>query len=206
MDLETILNKVKQHDPTLYNKERIQKYAVLLPLIKKNGETHLLFEIRSMNLRRQPGDICFPGGRVEKSDADEKQGALRETREELGISTGDISKVYPIDYMMMSPELMIFPFVGHLREDVKIRPNKAEVEKTFTIPLTFFFETEPLKYKVSLEANPEENFPYHLIVGGEDYDWRHRSVNQYFYKYDDYVIWGLTANIILNFLSLLKKD
>lgn len=206
MDLERIFHKLTQHKPTLYHKERIQKYAVLLPLLKKRGEPHLLFEVRSMNLRRQPGDVCFPGGRVEESDADEMQGALRETEEELGISSRDISRIYPLDYMMISPELMIFPFVGHLREDLQIKPNKTEVERTFTIPLSFFLETEPLKYQVSLEANPEEDFPYHLIVGGENYDWRPRLVNQYFYIYKHQVIWGLTAKIILNFLALLKKE
>jgi len=206
LDTEEILNKLKNHRPVLYNKDLIRKYSVFLPLVEKDGETHLLFEVRSMTLRSQPGDVCFPGGGMEEVDSDEKQAALRETREELGVSEAAIYDVYPLDYMMMSPELMIYPFVGRLRSNIKLSPNKAEVEETFTIPLKYFLETDPLKYNLSLEAVPEQDFPFHLIVGGEDYDFRHRTVDQYFYKYGDYVIWGLTANIILNFISFIKKN
>lgn len=204
MDLESILNKLKDHKPSLYKKEKLRKYAVLLPLLEKNGEIHLLFEVRAMTLRSQPGDVCFPGGGVEEIDFDEKDAAIRETTEELGVAAEDLTEVYPLDYMMMSPELLIYPFVGRLDHKAKLVPNKAEVEEVFSIPLRFFLETEPLKYEISLEAIPKDDFPFHLIVGGENYDWRHRTVNQYFYKYEDYVIWGLTANIILNFLSFIR--
>lgn len=205
MDIDRILNQIKNHKAGLYNKRRIRKYSVLLPLVEKKGETYLLFEVRSMTLRSQPGDVCFPGGGLEEIDLDEKEAAIRETIEELGVTPEDLTDVYPLDYMMISPELMIYPFVGRLNPKAKIVPNKAEVEETFLIPLSFFLETEPLKYEISLEAVPGEDFPFHLIVGGENYDWRHRTVKQYFYKYDGYVIWGLTANIILNFLSFIDE-
>lgn len=206
MDAITVLKKLKNHRPTLYNEEQINKYAVLLPLIEKNGETHLLFEIRSLNMRSQPGDVCFPGGGVEKDDVNEKYTAMRETAEELGISRTNIHDVYPLDVMIPVPERMIYPFVGRLEKDIEIIPNKDEVAETFTIPLDFFVQTKPKKYKVAFKAIPEKDFPYHLIVGGESYDWRGRTVNQYFYIYENKVIWGLTAKIILNFLSLLQQN
>ena len=52
-----------------------------------------------MNLRRQPGEICFPGGKVEQDDVDQNQCAIRETSEELGIRESDIENVMPLDYM-----------------------------------------------------------------------------------------------------------
>lgn len=182
----------------------MKKYAVLLPLLEKNHRTHLLFEVRSLNLRNQPGDVCFPGGGVEKVDLSEKHAAIRETSEELGVSETYIHDVYPLDVMLPTPKRMIHPFVGRLEKDIQLKPNKAEVAQIFTIPLNYFLQTKPKKYEVSLEAIPENDFPYHLIVGGKNYDWRVQKVNQYFYIYEDKVIWGLTAKIILNFLSLLK--
>lgn len=206
LDLTTILNKVKDHNLSLHRANKMKKYAVLLPLIEKNQETHLLFEVRSMNLRSQPGDVCFPGGRVEPTDHNEKFGAMRETSEELGISMKSIHDVYPLDVMNPSPGQKIYTFVGRLDSQIPLRPNKKEVAEVFSVPLNYLLNTKPKKYEVTIEAMPEEDFPFHLIVGGKNYDWQVRTVNQYFYTFKDYVIWGLTANIILNFLSLLQKE
>ncbi|GAE44688.1 hypothetical nudix hydrolase YeaB [Mesobacillus boroniphilus JCM 21738] len=43
--------------------EKFIKFAVLLPLVEVNGDVHILFEVRSLKMRRQPGEVCFPGGR-----------------------------------------------------------------------------------------------------------------------------------------------
>jgi len=205
LDIDNIIQQVKNYEATLLNEKQIQNYAVLLPLLEKNGETHLLFEVRSMQMRSQPGDVCFPGGKVEKTDKDEKHGALRETSEELGIPIKQISDVYPLDVMALSLDRIIYPFIGKLPPHIELQPNKHEVAEIFTIPVNFLLENKPKKYKVTLKAIPEEDFPYHLIVGGKDYDWSHRTIYQYFYTYGEYVIWGLTAKIILNFLHILKQ-
>lgn len=206
MDAKTVLNRIKYRKPTLFNEDKIKKYAILLPLIEKDGETHLLFEVRSMNLNSQPGDVCFPGGKVDPTDESEKHAALRETIEELGVTSEDIFDVFPLDYMMPSPDRMIYPFIGRIEEKATIIPNKAEVDEVFTIPLRYFLETDPEKYDVFIEAVPADDFPLHLIVGGEDYNWQHRKVTQYFYTYNNYVIWGLTAKIIVNFLDVLRNN
>ena len=69
---------------------RITKYAVLLPLVKKEDGIHILFEERALTLNRQPGDICFPGGKVDFEDVNEEYTAIRETIEELGLKRDDI--------------------------------------------------------------------------------------------------------------------
>lgn len=70
-------------------KEKIRRAAVLVPLIQKGGEYHVVFEVRAGSLKTQPGEICFPGGAVER-DETPKQAAIREAMEELLISRRQI--------------------------------------------------------------------------------------------------------------------
>ncbi|MBM7663507.1 8-oxo-dGTP pyrophosphatase MutT (NUDIX family) [Bacillus mesophilus] len=205
MDSQTIKNKVNGHIPSVLGHEKLSKYAVLLPLIEIEEEVHVLFEIRSEQLRRQPGDICFPGGRIDYSDQTNMAAALRETREELGIHEEDIQEVFPLDYLISPFGMMIFSFVGFIQSLDSIKLNPAEVGEIFVVPLSFFLENEPEVYHVNFKVQPDESFPVNLIAGGENYDWKIRKQEEHFYNYENKVIWGLTAKILLHFVELLKK-
>src|SRR5881394_4216391 len=106
MKLNTIWDKLKDRTPSILGEENFAKYAILLPLIQKEDGIHVLFEVRSLELRRQPGEICFPGGRIDLQDKDEKTAAIRETMEELGLKKEDITGVFPLD-ILLSPFGMI---------------------------------------------------------------------------------------------------
>jgi len=206
MDLSYVLNKLKGHSPNILGHKELQKYAVLLPLLEINHETHILFEVRSMNLRRQPGEICFPGGRIEQDDIDQSQCAIRETSEELGISETDIENVMPLDFMLNASSNIIYPYVGTIKNPNNITPNPMEVGEVFTVPLSYFLKTKPKVYKIHFKVIPEESFPLNLLVGGENYKWQIRHVDEYFYRYNDKVIWGLTAKILVHFLSIVEAE
>ncbi|WP_079526080.1 NUDIX hydrolase [Halobacillus hunanensis] len=204
MDAKTILNRVQQHTPAILGSQNFAKFSILLPLIQKDNETHVLFEVRSRQLRRQPGDICFPGGKIDRQDTSEEAAALRETREELGIDEADISDIFPLDYMVSPFGMIVYPYAGCIDNLESIELNLAEVEDYFTVPLSFFMENEPQIHKVDFEAKPGEDFPFDLIVGGEDYDWRTRQIDEYFYLYEDKVIWGLTGKILAHFVEMVR--
>ncbi len=204
MELLNVIMKLKGHTPNVLGHQELQKYAVLLPLIEINHETHVLFEVRSMKLRRQPGEICFPGGRIEKTDRDQSHCAIRETSEELGIKEEEIENVMPLDYMVNVSSNIIYPFVGTIKHHENIRPNELEVGEVFTVPLTYFLNTEPEVHKIHFKVMPEETFPFDLLLGGENYKWQVRHIDEYFYNYNGKVIWGLTARILVHFLSILK--
>ena len=204
MELENIYSKLKNHTPKILGSESFSRYSVLLPLIKKEDEIHVLFEVRSLALRRQPGEICFPGGRIDPNDTDEKGAAIRETVEELGIHKNDITKVLPIDYLISPYGMIIYPFVGWIKRPEEIKVNPAEVGEIFTVPLSFFLSAPPEIYKVNFIAEPEQNFPMDLLVGGQNYQWRPRQLEEYFYLYEDKVIWGLTARILSHFIDILQ--
>lgn len=204
LKIKAILERIKNY-PLVVDHE-IQKYAILIPLLEIKGEIHLLFEVRAHHLHHQPGDVCFPGGRVEKEDSNEKESAIRETMEELCTPRNNISNVYPLTFFSPSPKRKIYTFVGQLIDPNKIFLDPNEVDEIFTVPLEYFLETEPEVFKVTLQAKPEKNFPYHLIVGGEAYDWGDETIDQYFYQYKDRVIWGLTAKILRQFINVLHKE
>ncbi|MEC5423895.1 CoA pyrophosphatase [Virgibacillus sp. C22-A2] len=204
MDEKIILQKVKSHRPSILGSEDFTKYAILIPIIQKDEELHILFEVRSEEMRRQPGEICFPGGKIDAQDKTGQDAALRETKEELGIGDEDISGVFPLDYMVSPFGMIIYAYAGFIHSGASIKPNPSEVGDTFTVPLKHFMETEPQVYSVNFHVQPEEDFPFNLIVGGEDYNWQTRQLDEYFYIYEDKVIWGLTAKILSHFINVVK--
>ncbi|MGM0844765.1 MAG: NUDIX hydrolase [Bacillota bacterium] len=206
MNIEEIQRKFSNRTPTILGSGQYYRFSVLLPLIQINEEIHILFEVRSKEMRRQPGDVCFPGGKVDEADDTEKQTAIRETCEELGISEENLSGIYPMDYIVSSFGTFIFPYVGILDKDVKIIENPSEVAETFTVPLSFFIAQEPNVYKVGFKIEPEEDFPLDLIAGGENYNWQTRKLDEYFYFFEDKVIWGLTARILKHFIDEIKGE
>lgn len=205
MDASRILAKLEGRAPSIMGQQRYKQSAVLLPLLNIQDETHVLFEVRSMQMRSQPGDICLPGGRIDKTDKSPKETAIRETMEELGISASNIEAVTPLDYIVNDSGRIIYPFVGKLLNYEQIKLNEAEVSEVFTVPLSYFLETEPEVYKVHFQVNPEKDFPFDLIVGGKDYKWNTGHIDELFYQYNGKVIWGLTAKILTHFVHLLKK-
>jgi peroxisomal coenzyme A diphosphatase NUDT7 len=206
MEIDFVLAKLKSHSPTFLGSENFSKYAVLLPLVKKGNDIHVLFEVRSLKLRRQPGEICFPGGRIDLQDMDEKSAAIRETTEELGIKNEDIFNVLPLNYLFSPFGMIIYPYVGFIENPEKITPNISEVEEVFTVPLSYFMKNEPKIYEINFKAEPEENFPFDLLIGGKEYNWRTRHLDEYFYLYESRVIWGLTARILAHFIEILRMD
>lgn len=201
MDIREIKNKLSSHTPTILGSESFTKFAVLLPLVKKDNEIHILFEERAFTLNRQPGDICFPGGKVDVEDVNEEHTAIRETIEELGLKREDIGELYSLDYIVTAFGTIIYPFVGFIHNIQEIKINKSEVESFFTVPLSFFMESLPEIYYVNFIAEPEEQFPIDSIVGGKDYQWQSRKIDEYFYHYQNRVIWGLTSKVLTHFVD-----
>lgn len=179
--------------------------SVLLPIIDVDKEPHLLFEVRSHQLKSQPGEICFPGGKV---DADEtlRKSAVRETIEELNIKAENIEIIGKLDPVVTTFNMIIYPFCAFLQniklEDINYSTD--EVDSIFTVPIKEIISQKPLLHRLKVTTTPDENFPFHLISQGEDYSWKANDYYVYFYKYKEKVIWGITAKILKNFLDILS--
>ena len=83
MFLDKLKKELNDKQPLFIGEETALRYAVLIPLVQVDGEWHVLFEVRSLTMRKQPGDISFPGGRIDPTDASPMEAAIRETHEEL---------------------------------------------------------------------------------------------------------------------------
>jgi 8-oxo-dGTP pyrophosphatase MutT (NUDIX family) len=179
--------------------------AVVVPLLEQHGEPALLYEVRAAQLAWQPGEICFPGGRIEPGDADPQQAAVRETCEELGLVPGGLRLLGPLDYLVSPIGVIIHPFAAFLADPAALKPNAGEVAEAFTVPLKFFLENAPLVAEMEVATRPLPGFPTGLVAAGYPKDWRRRSKHPVlFYRYGRHVIWGLTARITHSFVELCR--
>ncbi len=179
-----------------------KKSSVFILIKNIGGTDSIVFEVRSGNLRNQPGDVCLPGGKVE-SNEEPLQTAIREVHEELGLKRDDIDYIGPMNYLVSPYNSIIYPYVGRVKSG-KIICNPQEVEEIFTVPLSYFMKEKPILYELPIGPTLKEDFPYHLIRGGRNYKFSRGILPEYFYQYDGHVIWGFTALIIKDFIDLLK--
>ena len=190
---------------TKHPKQINNKAAVLIPIVKVDNQLHLLFQIRSHKLKWQPGDICFPGGKVEIEDINPEQTAKRETCEELGLSINEITILGQLPKFIATLGMIIYPFVGKIDSIDDLKLNFDEVESIFTVPLEWFKNNQPLHATMQVGHKPDNDFPYNLLPNRPK-DWQKRSEHLvYFYQYNNYIIWGLTAQIIKQFINTIQK-
>lgn len=198
-DLMKIKAKLQNKSPMPVDVKN--RFSVMIPLIKRNGEIHLLFEKRAFTLRNQPGEISFPGGRIEKNESP-RDAAIRETCEELLIGDGDLEIYSEGDFLVNPYAAIIYTFIGEIKKDFfEISPSKDEVERIFTVPLKFFMENNPESYSLNLKVNRSEDFPYHLIPNGESYKFKRGREEVLFYDYKSEIIWGFTAKMVRRFVE-----
>jgi 8-oxo-dGTP pyrophosphatase MutT (NUDIX family) len=110
--------------------------AVLLPIVERGGEPHMLFIQRHADLRAHSGQIAFPGGRVDDTDPDRVFTALREADEELGISPGSVEVLGTLTEIATPTGYLVTPIVGAISPSPpSYRLHPREVEEAFEVPV-----------------------------------------------------------------------
>ncbi|GAA4725215.1 NUDIX hydrolase [Brevibacillus fulvus] len=196
--------KLTERQIGIMGEEQYRKTAVLIPLLHTDEGLSVLFTKRASTLRRQAGDISFPGGHREPADESNWMTARRETAEELQIPAHSIEYAADLDWVVHHARMIVYPFVGYLTAPSEIRPNPQEVAEVFTVGLDRLLNSQPLIHEVGMRIEPGPDFPYDLIENGKQYDWRMSKIPQLFYQIDGRVIWGLTARILSHFLRLVR--
>nr|WP_320026987.1 CoA pyrophosphatase [uncultured Acetobacterium sp.] len=189
--------------PGMIGERNFGRYAVLAILIETEEGPAFLFEKRSEALNRQPGEICFPGGRLEAYEQP-VEGAIRETMEELLVSREQIEILGPGDVFISPFNIIIHPFIARL-SNYNYHFSCEEVGDVFTVPVRFFQENEPKKYFNHLIHEQPSDFPYESIPGGKNYPWINGTYEINFYTYNEDVIWGMTATIVESVMELIGQ-
>lgn len=206
---------MKKHSDTIIGKD--DKYlntAVLIPLIVRGKEKHLLFQQRSADII-QGSEVCFPGGRFDAAkDRSLKDTAVRETCEELGIPGKKVRVIAKLGTLIAPVGVMVEAYVGTLAiQDLgELNINRAEVEKVFTLPLAWFKSHPPKEHHLNIQVHPfryndnrekEHLFPVKDYALPERYEepWSGRQHPVYVYPTDQGVIWGITAELVRDYLK-----
>ncbi|MGO5049694.1 NUDIX hydrolase [Dysosmobacter sp. Sow4_B12] len=200
-ELDALYRRYGGHQPGLLGARH--SYAVLCPLVERPDGLHLLFEVRGRNLS-QPGEVCFPGGRMEAEESP-VQCALRETEEELSIPPSAVTVLGTPDFICNQMGFLLRPVLGLVSPAgfAAMSPSPAEVAEVFTAPLRFFKETAPEPWRYELVPQVPEDFPYESVGIPRDYPWNHGWVDVPVWYWHGRAVWGMTARLVRDIAGTL---
>lgn len=159
--------------------------AVLVPLVTHPGDLTVLLTQRTQHLADHPGQVAFPGGRIDPEDADDAvHAALREAGEEIGLPADHVTVIGRLDTYLTGTGYEIIPIVGLVRVPYPVQLHADEVADAFEVPLS-------------------------LVVDLRNYERRSRQANGrirnfYVLPFPDRYIWGATAGMLVNLAEVLS--
>ena len=161
--------------------------GVMLLLYEKQGSLNIVFTQRKEYKGVHSGQMSFPGGKMDPSDKNMVETALRETKEEIGIGSDKICIIGKLSELYIPPSnFLVYPVVGFAESIGNFTPQKEEVEKIVEIPLSFFLD----------RTNIDPAAEIKLFNGA--------VVNVPAYVYGQHIIWGATAIILSEFTSIVE--
>lgn len=169
-DLDPVMAKIAQVRP-------IRPAAVLVGIVARD-EPMVLLTQRSQHLPDHPGQISFPGGKIDPGDATPLDAALREAHEEIGLERGQIEPLGYLDLYMTTLGYRIMPTLARIAPDYRLELNVGEVDDAFEVPLAFLMDV----------ANHKRG----------SREWQGMMRTFYAMPFGDRNIWGVTAGILKN--------
>jgi 8-oxo-dGTP pyrophosphatase MutT (NUDIX family) len=166
-------------DPTLWERAGVKATrpaAVLIPVVDR-PEPQVLLTQRT-ELPSHPGQIAFPGGKIDPHDASPAAAALREANEEIGLASELIEPIGYLDLYLTFSGFRVLPTVARVRSDYQLTLNAAEVADAFEVPLAFLMDEQ----NHSLRSR----------------DWKGIARRYYEMPFGERYIWGVTAGILRN--------
>ncbi len=159
--------------------DNLRSAAVLVPLIETPVGVNVILTKRASHLKHHPGQIAFPGGKVDPDDSDEFEAALREAEEEISLSRDNVEILGKMPFHETVTHFKIAPIIGRVRTRFTPIPEQGEVAEVFEVPLAYLIK------------------PENFLVEGRYWG----GVKRYYHTipYGPYYIWGATARILRGF-------
>ncbi|WP_085901095.1 CoA pyrophosphatase [Kiloniella majae] len=160
--------------------------AVVVPLVEREHGFTVLLTKRTDHLHDHAGQVSFPGGRVDPTDRNHCDTALRELEEEVGLPRKHVSIIGELDTYVTRTGFVITPVVGLIKPPFPVEPDSFEVAEVFEVPLNFF-----------------------LKPGSRQRHFREfEGYRRYYYAFpfNDYFIWGATAGMLVNLCEVLSLN
>lgn len=175
------------HDlnPDLLPGGKLREAAVLVPIVARPDGLTVMFTKRTDHLDHHPGQISFPGGRVEPEDVSAEAAALREAVEEVGLAPTDVKIVGRLDQYIVRTGFSVIPIVGIVDPGYTAAPDTFEVAEVFEVPLAFLLD--PLNHRRDSRMFKGAKREFYAM------------------QYGDYYIWGATAGMLVNLYDVLKR-
>lgn len=155
---------------------RLRDAAVLVPVIEQGGALRVILTKRSSALKHHPGQVAFPGGKVDASDTSSQDAALREAQEEIGLDPGIVDLIGELPRHETVTGFSVVPVLGRIRVDFDPVPEQGEVDEVFSVPLNHVAD------------------PTNLLV--QSRRWNGMDRHYFAVPYGPYYIWGATARIL----------
>lgn len=178
--LDTLRQRLKQYTPKRLSHLTLPEAAVLLPVVDRPEPT-LLFTRRAAHLSTHRGQVAFPGGKREPTDADLYATALREAQEEIALPPACVEAVGPLSDVVSLHGIRVTPWVGIIPADLTLVADPGELDAIFEVPLSHFLDDQRTHTDV-------------ITVDG-------RAHYVPSYRVDGHIIWGLSAMMLVEFLA-----
>lgn len=162
------MNQRKQNTP--------REAAVMIPLVEREGRLYVLFTKRAAHLEHHPGQISFPGGKVEKTDKNIIETAIREMKEEIGILISKENLLGCLPPLLTVSGYLVTPVVAFISPTQKPTLDHNEVAAFFEVPISKFIAPHPIP-----------KHPFHL---------HGKTYYIYAISHQEHLIWGITAQIL----------
>jgi len=182
--IKNIIEKFNNYKPKEIPFSNYKKSSVLVPIYQKNNNFFIIFIKRSLLLKHHKGEVSFPGGMHDDKDINLTETAIREAKEELGIKKNNIKIISALDdAITVSTNFLVRPYLS-LINCKKFKPNPYEVEKIILIPIkNLLIQNAKIEYRIS----------------------NNQISTNYSFYYRNILLWGATARILNNFLTMLRK-